>query len=997
MSVKGVGLERALLALFVASGFAGLIYQAIWSHYLGLSLGHAAYAQTLVLGIFMGGMALGAWLVSRFGAGWRRLILAYAVVEIVIGVAGLVFHPLFLGYTDFSQGTVYPGLESAWAVRAWQWGSAALLIAPQSILLGMTFPLMSGGYLRVAPREDGEILGGLYFTNSIGAAAGALVATFLLLPWVGMPGTVAIAGGVNLAVGLLAWAVSRRADAQPAPDRAVPVPRSDRTPGDRGFYTMILLAAGITGASSFVYEIGWVRLLNQVLGTTVHSFELMLSAFILGLAFGGLWIRKRSQKLGDPVAYAGYAQIFMGIAALVSIPVFSQSFQWVGAMVTALPRTDTGYSLFSLGSAGISLLVMFPAAFFAGMTLPLFTMALLREGWGEASIGRVYAANTLGAILGVALAVHVLIPVLGLRLAVTVAALADIVLGVVLLRVYAADVARRPYGLAVAASVLVLGGSLLLGQLDPRALASGVFRHGQSSLGQDAEVHFLRDGKTSTVAVIATGTVASIATNGKSDASIQMQPASPPSADESTMAMLAVLPLASHPAPRDIAVIGWGSGMTTHLLLASDVPRKVETVEIERAMYDGARLFGSRVARAYDVPRSQVHFEDARTYFSTGHKRYDVIISEPSNPWVSGVGSLFTGQFYRFLSRHLNDGGVMVQWVHSYELDDPLLLTMLAALVQEFPHVEAYSSQGTDLILLSSHDPLPPLDLRALSGKAMVAELERIGLARSGDLKARKVANRASIAALVALYGAKPHSDYYPVVSLQAPRARFIGNNAVSIDSVASSGLPALEITGGRKQLGDSDAVTPARDLFGAMDYWIAAYAREALLEGRSERLQGISADAASHLRMLRASGDRPVDDRNLFDWLTATSVAADYSMAFLPPKDLQGLWINPSWLQREGQPELVLAVLDAYAAAAERSPDMREKGLKALAMMDARHPGITREHMLVIAALGAIVQKDFAGAQRIERTEGASVRAEGYGIVRSYLLAWLDTAAAAP
>ncbi|WP_158637019.1 hypothetical protein [Arenimonas daejeonensis] len=226
-----------MLALFVASGFAGLIYQSIWSHYLGLTLGHAAYAQTLVLGIFMGGMALGAWLVSRWGIRWQRLIFAYAMVELAIGVAGLAFHPVFQAYTHLSQDLVYPALQSVPGVRTWQWVTAALLIAPQSILLGMTFPLMSGGYLRVAPRADGEILGGLYFTNSIGAAFGALVATFALLPWVGMPGAITIAGLVNLMVGVLSWLVSRRADVQVSasapPPPAVPEMEGEQRPETR--------------------------------------------------------------------------------------------------------------------------------------------------------------------------------------------------------------------------------------------------------------------------------------------------------------------------------------------------------------------------------------------------------------------------------------------------------------------------------------------------------------------------------------------------------------------------------------------------------------------------------------------------------------------------------------------------------------------------------------------------------------------------------------------
>jgi predicted membrane-bound spermidine synthase len=984
-----VNLEKALLWLFVASGFAGLIYQSLWSHYLGLSLGHAAYAQTLVLGIFMGGMALGAWLVSRYGSGWRRLILAYAVVEIVIGLAGLAFHPLFVSYTGLSQGTVYPALESVWAVRAWQWGSAALLIAPQSILLGMTFPLMSGGYLRVAPRADGEILGGLYFTNSIGAAAGALVATFLLLPWVGMPGAVAIAGGVNLVVGLLAWWVSRRADAQPAADRPVPVPRSERTPQDRGFYTMMLAATFVSGAASFVYEIGWIRLLNQALGTTVHSFELMLSAFILGLAFGGLWIRKRSQKLGDPVAYAGYAQILMGIAALVSIPIFSQSFHWVGAMVSALPRTDTGYTLFSLGSAGISLLVMFPAAFFAGMTLPLFTMALLRKGWGEASIGRIYAANTLGAILGVALAVHVLIPLLGLRLAVTLAAVVDIGLGVILLRVYATNVRPPPFRLAVTAGVAVLAGSLVLGQLDPRALASGVFRHGQSSLSEGSSIEYFRDGKTASIAVVASGSIRAIVTNGKSDAALQMDPAAAPSADEVTMALLAVLPIAAHPQPRDIAVIGWGSGMTTDLLLASGTPRRVETIEIEPAMHEGARLFGSRVARAYDDPRSHVVFDDARTYFSTGRKQFDVIVSEPSNPWVSGVGALFTHEFYRLLRNHLRPSGLVVQWLHAYELDDPLLMTMLAALVSEFPHVQAYASHGTDIILLAGMAPIEGPELSRLADEAMVGELQRLGLAESGDLKLRKVGNRDTLAALVALYGAEPHSDFHPVVALRAPRARFIGSAAFSLDMVASAGLPILEVTGGREPLFDTDVVSPLDDRRGATDYWNALYLREALLENWSGRLESVSPDAVGHVRLLKRMADAPVTRENLFDWFTATSVAAEFSIAFLRPVDQAGLWIDPAWVYGESQPEALQRVMAAYAAAAARSPDMRETGLAALAVLTEADPAITREHMLVIAMLGAVVQGDIDGVRQIEQTHGQRVPADAYRMGRSFLQSW--------
>ena len=991
------GLERALLALFVASGFAGLIYQAIWSHYLGLSLGHAAYAQTLVLGIFMGGMAMGAWLVSRRGMGWRRLIAAYAVVEVVIGLAGLAFHPFFLAYTGFSQESVYPALESVTAVRAWQWGTAALLIAPQSILLGMTFPLMSGGYLRVAPKADGEILGGLYFTNSIGAAFGALFATFVLLPWVGMPGAIVVAGLVNLLVGVLAWVVSRRADAQPGqPSPEVASGATSRSAAvDPGFYRMMLVAAAVTGASSFVYEIGWVRLLNQSLGTTVHSFELMLSAFILGLAFGGLWIRKRSQRIGDAVAYAGYAQVWMGIAALVSIPVFSQSFLWVGALIGALPKTDAGYALYSLGSGGIALLVMFPAAFFAGMTLPLFTMALLRKGAGEASIGRVYAANTLGAILGVVLAVHVLIPLLGLRLAVTLAALADILLGIVLLRLYADGVRQRGLFAAVAASVLVVTLSLAFGRLDPKSLASGVFRHGVATLDDDVEIHYLRDGKTASVSFITRSTVGVIATNGKPDASIELRRTGFPTPDEITMAMAAALPLAMHPDPRDIAIIGWGSGLTTHTLLGSPVPQKVDSIEIERAMYDGALNFGSRVERAYRDPRSQVHFDDARTFFSTGQRQYDVIISEPSNPWVSGVAGLFTQQFYGFLRGHLKPGGIGIQWLQSYELDDPLLATMVAALVAEFPYVEAYTTNGADLLFAVSDSPLPALDYSRLMVGVLPDELRRLGLTGDGDFKVRQVGSRQTLSALVALYGAEPHSDFHPTVSLNAPRARFTGASVQSITNLTRAGLPVLEITGGRVPAAVSENVDLRTDGIGARDHWTARFVRDALLQGDFAALAKSEPDVARQVEVLRRLSVGRVPDDQVDAWLTAVAVASDFSIGYLPAGDHAGVWINPEWIDLGDQPDAIRLAMAAYSSAAARDgARMRTDGLAALSALGTERPDAVREQMLVIAMLGAIAEGDPEGAPQIEREHGRDVRPGGiYGFVRAYLLAWVDVA----
>src|SRR5690606_27324604 len=209
----------AVLGLFVVSGFAGLVYQSLWSHYLGLVLGHAAHAQNLVLAIFMGGMALGAWAAARLGLRWRRLVLAYAVAEAAIGVLGLAFHPLFLACTGLSE-RVLAALGDGPAAQAYPWLSAALLILPACVLLGATFPLLSAGWIRASRGQDARVLGGLYFANSLGAAGGALLATFVLLPRLGMPGALAVAGLANLAVAAAALGLARRADRDAAPAAA---------------------------------------------------------------------------------------------------------------------------------------------------------------------------------------------------------------------------------------------------------------------------------------------------------------------------------------------------------------------------------------------------------------------------------------------------------------------------------------------------------------------------------------------------------------------------------------------------------------------------------------------------------------------------------------------------------------------------------------------------------------------------------------------------------
>lgn len=982
-----------LLALFVVSGFAGLIYQSLWSHYLGLTLGHAAYAQGLVLTIFMGGMALGAWLTGQRSRHWRRLLLLYAVAEGLIGLFGLLFHPLFVGYTGLSQDSVLPALGQGFIGQLYPWLSAALLILPACILLGATFPLLSAGYLRAIPEPDGRVFGGLYFANSLGAALGALIATFVLLPAFGLPGAMRFAGIANLLVAVAAWALSwqlREQDAAPTTHNT-PIQSPPRD-SDLVLARRLLIIAFLSGGFSFVYEIGWIRMLNQALGTTLHAFELMLAAFLLGLAFGGLWVRRKATSIGDPLRVAGFAQIWMGVSALLSVVVFAHSFEGVGWMMRALSRNDSGYLLFSLGGAVISILVMFPAAFFAGMTLPLFTMALLRTGSGEAGIGRIYAANTLGAIAGVLVMMHVLIPLIGIRLGVTLAAMGDALLGFWLLAQARTELPVRRIGIAALVLAAALLSALTLGRPDPRKQVAGVFRTGHVRLADANEVPFLRDGKTATVAVIRSGTghSASIVTNGKSDAAMTLDIASPPRGDEFTMVMLGALPLAAHPSPRSVGVIGWGSGLSTHTLLGSPLVESVETVEIEPAIHTGARLFGKRVARAYDDPRSQVHFDDARRLFASGQRRYDVIVSEPSNPWVSGVASLFTREFYAFLRQHMTEDGVLVQWLQTYEINDDLLATMLAALLEEFPDAEAYLAHNVDLVIVARARPGHEVDYARLQHPDLAGELPRVGLGNANELALRRIGGGDVLRALVRALNAPVHSDWNPTVALRAPAARFRGDDSETLQWLVDNGMPVLDMLDGRRPPPADADIQPLGEHRFSLAHHDAVALTAAMRSVATSGLDIHDEDRLMHLEALfTLSGRERVD--NLRVWSEALATIAEASLGLLPTEDLEGAWINPAWIKlHDDQPQAVHRILSMYDAAARRDPVQMRRHAEAVLQLPDRLPVRLEEQALVIAQLGAIGEGDFAAVEAFHQGYGVALpHSDRLRMVRHVVRVW--------
>ena len=829
----------ALVAVFVLSGAAGLIYESIWTRYLGLFVGHSAYAQIIVLVIFLGGMSLGAHLVGRATHRLRSPLLWYAGVELVVGVLALVFHDTFVAVTSAAYDSIFPSLGAALLVV--KWTIASLLILPQSILLGATFPLMSAGAIRLARADQapGQLLGLLYFANSIGAAVGVLVAGFVLIEEVGLPGTLLVGGLINVfaagVVALIGRSAQREA-AEPVGVEVSSAPPADAVAAPARFDApgRVLLAVSFgTAIASFVYEIAWIRMLSLVLGSATHSFEIMLSAFIFGLALGALWIRPRADRLADPVRFLGIVQWVMGILAVATLPLYVASFDWIASVINTVQQNESGYRAFLASRYLIALLIMLPATFCAGMTLPLITRVLMRGGAGERAIGAVYAVNTLGSIAGVVLAGLLLMPVLGLKKLLVFGAIVDIAFGVWLIaRSQPRAAPARRFDAGSRLTLPVLGTAVLLlviaaaSRFDLARLTSGVYRHGVVAGASEFTFPYYRDGRTATVSVRrGLDGFVTLATNGKPDASMEREWMTAPSEpgahasdssglqrldlsalggrrqltrDIATQLLLPIITLAHAPEAREVAVIGFGSGMSSHVLLGSPAVRRVATIEIEPEMIEASRIFRPANRRVYEDSRSTFVIDDAKSYFAAAGRKFDLILSEPSNPWVSGVSGLFTQEFYGRIRSQLAEHGVFGQWLHLYELNDGLASSVLAALDAVFPDYEVFFTSNSDILVVASNQPLPAPRWDVTGFPGIAADLRRVVPLLPESFESLRLGGRGVLHPMLLNRGAA-NSDFFPVLDLGAERMRFMRESAEGYTGLSSGRFDVVAALSGRR------------------------------------------------------------------------------------------------------------------------------------------------------------------------------------------------------
>ncbi len=770
-------MNRAAAALLFFSGATGLVYEVAWSKVLADVLGNSGQAHAIVLASFMGGLALGAWLLGGLADRVRRPLLIYAAIEGAVGAYALAFPQVQQGLEALFL-SVAPAFSESWRALP-KLVVAACALAPPAIAMGGTMPAMIRHVLRGGDTV-GHSLAQLYAVNSLGAAAGAWLTGTVWLPSLGLAATSQSAGLVNLTLAAASLVVERLFDAVPHPR---PVPPTEPTVPARGV-TAAIVGLVLSGFTSMLFETGWIRLVTLVVGASTYAFTWIVTAFIFGIALGSFWFSRRA---GPPsLAQFGRLQALVALAVSVSLPLYLVApYLFLRVRVLLAQRVEA-FPAYQLVLFGVSLAVMVIPTFFMGAAFPAGARLVARasETAGK-RLGLVWAANTVGTVLGALLGGLWLMPSFGLE-TLFIIGLVLTWLGATVALWASPGSPRRLVPSLVAAVALVLtaassaGWASLLARLSP-------FRAALAAMGtltfseyvdtrRDAVVQdFVRDDTFATVFVGHERRNPSkrfLLVNGKADASTD-------SGDLVTQTMLGQLGVLLAPKPvKQVMMVGAGSGVSLAGTLASDAER-VDLVEISPAVLEAARRFGDVNHKALEDPRVHVHLDDARTFLLLEPRTYDVIVSEPSNPWVSGISSLFTQEFFEIVDRRLAPDGLLVQWFHTYEMNDELVKLVLRTLRTRFPSVTGWQGGGGDLVLIASRRPFA-VDFQQLAArlqapgvKALLSPLRIEGV--EGVLALEQV----STEGLLAWAGAGGlNSDDKNVLEYRAPVAFFADQDA---------------------------------------------------------------------------------------------------------------------------------------------------------------------------------------------------------------------------
>ena len=744
------------LAAAAASGFASLAYQIVWVRRFAVVFGTTNTAVTLVLAMFLGGLGLGAMLAGGSGTRLGAPGLARRFVFLELGAAG------FAAGLPFYLAAARPLLGRAGAPGDALLG--ALFLLPAATLMGATLPTLTALVRRA--REDaseGGAAAWLYAANTAGALVGALAAARLLLPELGLTGSSLSGIAANLAAAALVFARFGRSASGPVA----------ATGGLAGTPRFLAIAA-LSGFAALAAEIAWVRLAALLFGPTIYTVACVVASVILGVALGSV---AAGRALGRPRAALRWVHLSGALVSAALALLASRLVLTVGGLV-ARHAGDMGH-LLDLQFLGTAALLLLPSAAF-GASFPLAVAGASPSGGAGQATGAIYAATAAGNVAGALAAGLLVIPWRGIEAALLAAVLAQLA---------AALLASPRLGTLLPAAALAVFAARATGSWDWEALAGGLYKAApqlEAARHRDflrrGRLRYLEQGAAATVTVKEVAGELSLAIDGKVDAT--------DGADMLTQRMLAHLPLLLHPQPDSVLIVGHGSGVTAGSALRHPV-RRVIAAEISPEVAEASRLFAASNGAPWRDPRFSLVEVDARNWLFRHDERFEVVISEPSNPWMSGVSPLFTVEFFRLVRSRLRENGLFCQWIHLYNLDGEDLRTLVGGFTDVFPETALFALHDGDALLIGARGDFPavaPAELARRIG-SLADELAPWGITEPGVLEGWRTATGPALAAWAA--GAPRHRDDHPILEFRAPLALHAATASQNRRTLVALGAPA--------------------------------------------------------------------------------------------------------------------------------------------------------------------------------------------------------------
>ncbi|MCX8071712.1 MAG: hypothetical protein N3C12_04600 [Candidatus Binatia bacterium] len=782
-----------LLALCLAfSGAASLALEVVWMRELRLAFGSTTLASSTVLVAYMLGLGTGAWLGGNIANRSSRALQVYAALEIIVGLYALAVPWLSRQGAATMGGWLVD--TNFWLAAATRFAASQLIFLVPTVAMGATLPVAvsaAGG-----PGGVGRTTALLYAANTAGAVAGVFAATFYLLPRFGLVGanTVAALTDLLLGVAVLLWERATRPAAAPVTSdpgvqfaaKAAPAQLPAR------LWPLLAVYAGI-GFVALAHEVCWTRALAAVFGSSSYAFGTMLGTFLLGIALGSWAMRRRADTLRSPGYVAAVLVVALSVASLATFKILFWLPAWFPWAFVYLGGT---YEAAMTSTVFLALVAMLPPTTILGSLFPLLVALIARTGQSAGwSVSQAYVWNTVGSALGAFAGGFLLLPAVGLQNALSLlSSLTAAFAGV--LAVWQRDhVGRRRAAVIVAAALLVAGIWLAGPRVKPEELTRGVYRFPLAEIDVgvapvalrgplEGELLFYHDGWNATVSVHRILGELSLRVNGKADASTR--------GDLPTQVLLGHLGYFFRPAAQNVAIVGLASGITAGSATLYGA-RRIDVIEIEPAMVAASRWFDHVNLRPLEHPAVRLIVDDARAFLAGKREAYDLILSEPSNPWMAGPANLFTREFFHQAGRALRPHGLLVQWLQLYAMPPEAVAAVLQALLETFPHVYGFApGHGeTDLLLVASRQPIEPTAFPSWESLPTGArrDLVRAGVFDEADVRALLYLTPGAIRALAAR-APKVNSDDNMFVELTAPRALYADptgpENWEAIDAHAS-------------------------------------------------------------------------------------------------------------------------------------------------------------------------------------------------------------------